>query len=134
MQVHIEKQVHIKGDIEKPKKIQHKATKVWHTLKNLNVQSRSKYLSLTTLEKNQKDVQNFKIESKIDEINFDFEPKVLPLREGHCSYFQSVLFKDCNQRSNFFNNRILNVWNSLSDESVAATTTNRFKKRLYDLL
>ena len=126
-----------KGDIEKLEKIQHKATKVSHTLKNLDYQSRCKELNLTTLEKRRTRgdlIQKFKIENKMDEINWEFEPTVLPPRGGHRGYFQRELIKDCNQRYNFFNNRIVNVWNSLPDEIVAATSKNVFKKRLDDFL
>ena len=70
----------------------------------------------------------------MDEINLKFELTVLPPRGGHRGYFQRELIKDCNQRYNFFNNRIVNVWNSLPDEIVAATSTNVFKKRLDDFL
>ena len=53
---------------------------------------------------------------------------MLPLRGFHREYFQIELDKDCNQRNKFFKNRIVNNWNSLPDEIVAATTTNVFKK------
>ena len=59
-----------KFDLEKLEKIQHKATKVLHNLKNLDYQSRCKELNLTTLEKNRTRgclIQKFKIENKIDE-------------------------------------------------------------------
>ena len=60
--------------------------------------------------------------------NWKFEPMVFSFRKRHCGYFQRELVKDCNRRY-FFNNRILNDWNSLPDETVAATTTNVFNKR-----
>ena len=72
-----------KGDIEKLEKIQHRATKVSHTLKNLDYQSRCKELNLRPLEKRRTRgdlIQKFKIENKIDEINWEFEPTVLPPR------------------------------------------------------
>ena len=55
----------------------------------------------------------------MDEINLKFELTVLPPRGGHRGYFQRELINDCNQRYKFFNNRIVNVWNSLPDEIVA---------------
>ena len=49
--------------------------------------------------------------------------------EEHTSWLLSrKMIKDCNQRFNFFNNRVLHVWNSLPDEIVAATSTNVFIK------
>ena len=74
-------------------------------------------------------IQKFKIENKIDYINWEFEPTVLPPCSGHCNYFQRELIKDCNQRYNFFINCIVNVWNSFPDKKVAATTTKTFLKR-----
>ena len=59
---------------------------------------------------------------------------MFPPRERHRGYFQRELIKDCNQRYNFFNNRIVNEWNSLPDEIVAETSTNVFKKWLDDFL
>ena len=49
---------------------------------------------------------------------------MLPHREEHCGYFQRGLIKDCNELFNFFNNRIVNVWNSLPDKIVRTVTTN----------
>ena len=70
------------------------------------------------------------MENKIYEINWEFESTALPPRREHRGYLQRELVKELNQRYDFFNNRIANVWNSLPDEIVAAakTTTNGFKK------
>ena len=62
----------------------------------------------------------------MDKLNWEFEPTVIPPRGRHRVCYQRELIKDCDQRYNFFINRIINVWNSLSDEIVAATSTKVF--------
>ena len=44
---------------------------------------------------------------------------MLPSLGGHRGHFQRESVKDCNQRFNFFNNRIVNVLYSLFDELFA---------------
>ena len=66
--------------------------------------------------------------NRIDEFNWEFEPTVLPHFGAHCGYFQRELVNDCNQRYNFFKNRI--VWNYLPDEIVADSHLQLINKLL----
>ena len=53
----------------------------------------------------------------MDEINWEvIKPVVLPHRVGHRSYFERDLIENCDQRFNFFNDRIAQAWRSMQDE------------------
>ena len=75
-------------------------------------------------------IQNYKLINAIDEINWEFEPVLLPPRGGHRGYYERELIKDCDQRFYFFNNRTAQDWNYLTDEIVSASSTNGFKNKL----
>ena len=51
-------------------------------------------------------------------------------RGGHRGYFFREIANNCDQRYNFFNMGIANVWNNLSNEIIAATSVNSFKNNL----
>jgi hypothetical protein len=51
-------------------------------------------------------------------------------RGGHRGHFKRELVKSCDQRHNFFNNRIASIWNKLSNEITITTTVNSFKNKL----
>ena len=125
------------SDIVKLEKIQHRATKIAHSMKGLNYSKRLDILNLTTLETRRTRgdlIQKFKDISKIDEINWEVKPVALPPREGHRSYFERELIKNCDQRFNFFNNRITQAWNAIPDEILIANNTNSFKNKLDEYL
>ena len=124
---------YIKKDIETLEKVQRRATKISPTIKNLSYENRLTALKLTTLEKRRIRgdlIQYFKIENKLDIIEWEVPPSIAPPRSGRRSQHKRELIKNCAQRYNFFNNRIACEWNALPDNVVTATTINQFKARL----
>ena len=123
----------LKGDIEKLEKIQHRATKISHRMKGLSYNERCQALNLTSLKTRRTRgdlIQKYKLINAIDELNWEFEPVLLPPRGGHRGYYERELIKDCDQRFYFFNNRTAQDWNYLTDEIVSASSTNGFKNKL----
>jgi len=118
------------GDIMILEKIQHRATKIAHSMKGLSYNKRLEILNLTTLKTRRTRgdlIQKFKDISKIDEINWEIKPVALPPRRGHRSYFERELIKNCDQRFNYFNNRIAQAWNAILDEIL--TLYKQFQKQ-----
>ena len=121
---------YLKGDIEALERIQHRATKIAHDLRGLDYSSRCVKLDLSTLKDRRTRgdlIQKYKIEHKIDNIEWPFNPTLLPARGGHRGYLERELIQNCGQRHNFFNNRIANKWNELPEEAVSAKSLNSFK-------
>ena len=56
------------------------------------------------------------------------------LEENKRSYIERVLIKNCDQRFNFFNNRITQAWNAIPDEILTANNKNSFKNKLDEYL
>ena len=73
-------------------------------------------------------IQQFKISSGLDKVNWVRQPMIVDGRVGRRPQRREVV-KNCAQRHNFFNNRIVNDWNKLADGTVNAQTTNGFKRR-----
>ena len=69
-------------------KIQHRATKIAHSVKGPSYNKWLKILNLTTLKTRRTRcdlIQKFKDISKIDEINWEVEPVALPPRGGNAT-------------------------------------------------
>ena len=69
--------------------------------------------------------QLYKIERAINQVN-KIE-RGAPRRGGRGHLHKEIL-ATCQQKSKFFINRVVNVWNSLPDAVSGAFTTNSFKK------
>ena len=124
---------YLKKDISTLEKVQQRATKVSPAIKNLIYENRLQALKLTTLEKRRTRgdlIQKFKIEKKLDIIEWENPPVIAPPRSGRRGQHKRELIKNCAQRYNFFNNRIATAWNALPDHVVSSTTINQFKARL----
>ena len=122
-----------KGDIKILERIQHRATKTAHSLKRHEYTQRCEILKLTSLEERRIRgdlIQKFKIENKLDEIDWFFEPITGIARGGHRGNLRREIVKSCDQRHYFFNNRIASAWNELPNEIISATTVNSFKNKL----
>ena len=64
-----------------------------------------------------------------------FAPRAQQCRlGGHRGLFIRELVKSCDQRHNFFNNRIASTCNDLPNEITVATSVNRFKNTLDEYL
>ena len=53
-----------------------------------------------------------------------------PHQSGHRGHFIRELVKSCDQRHNFFNNRVASTQNNSPNEVTVATSVNRFKNTL----
>ena len=69
-------------------------------------------------------MQKFKIQNKIEDIEWFTNPLCLPPRGSHRGYLERELVKSCDQRHNFFNNRIASKWNSSPDDIASAKSIN----------
>ena len=120
----------LKGDCDLIEKVQHRATKLVSSIRNLPYERRLKELDITTLvERRQRGdlIQMYKIMHHIDKYdkNNRFEIVKNQLR-GHCfKYYKEITRQQF--RENFFFNRTANMWNSLPSELVEAPSVNSFK-------
>ena len=124
----------LQKDIIKLENVQKKATKMVPFLRTLPYERRLSVLGLTTLKerRNRGDmIEVFKILNNIDYISDkeNFFPQNYNNTRGHCN---KLYKRGCNTnlRKNFFNQRIVNKWNSLPSQVVEASSVNSFKNRL----
>jgi hypothetical protein len=79
-------------------------------------------------------IQQFKIVNGIESVEFESPTngfkRVMAPRGGRRAQHRREIVKNCNQRHNFFVNRVVYDWNSLPDKTISATTTANFKKLL----
>src|SRR5208282_6914428 len=127
---------YLKKDIEMLEGVQHRATKMVPGLAKFSYEEILRRMDLPTLvyRRARGDViEVFKYMNKIYKVN---GPELLPLHEtksgvrtrGHVLRLQK---RECRSqlRSNFFSMRIVNMWNSLPESVVTATSVNCFKGR-----
>lgn len=131
---------HLKKDIAVLESVQRRATKLAFEVRRLDYNDRIKAMNLTTLETRRLRgdlIQMFKIVKGIDKVNW-FKP-LLSKNEGngfrlaprsHEYVVERQLVKNCDQRYNFFTNRVSTVWNRLTNEIVNSTTVNEFKNKI----
>ncbi len=121
-------------DVKEVEKVQRRVTKMVPIYKDLPYEERLKVLKMPSLQYRRKRgdmIQVFKIVRRIDRLDpadfFEFPP--YPATRGHRAkiYKQRCRLK---VRENAFSQRVVNDWNSLSDEIVSAETVNQFKARL----
>ncbi|XP_065658559.1 uncharacterized protein LOC136083080 [Hydra vulgaris] len=119
-----------KSDCDYIEKIQHKATKLVSSIRNLSYTKRLEKLNLTTLvERRQRGdpIQMYKIMNNIDILEkCNRFPIVNNHTRGHCFKYFKEMTKH-KHRENFFFNRVANVWNSLPEEVVKSPSVNSFK-------
>ena len=75
----------------------------------------------------------FKIYYNLSDLQFDdyFIPsKRRHNLRSHKFVIQSKFYTSCDQFRNFFFDRIVGIWNSLSHDLVSATSLQQFKRRL----
>ncbi len=122
--------LYAKADIARVERVQHRATKVAHDMKRFDYATRLQRLGLTTLEERRKRgdcIQWFKLQRRLEEINWTTRPATVGPMHGHRERLRRELDRKCNQRFHFFTNRVANVWNDLPDLIVEAETVNGFK-------
>ena len=75
-------------------------------------------------------IEKFKIQRGLDMVRWAVEPMCVDGIGGKRRQCRREIVKGCDQRHNFFNNRIANYWNSLPDTAVNVHSTNAFKKEI----
>ena len=120
----------LKSDCEVIERVQHKATKLVSSIRNLTYNKRLEALDLTTLmERRQRGdlIQMYKIMHDIDKCDRSNRFKIINNKvRGHCFKYHKEITKQ-QQRENFFFNRTANLWNSLPNKLVESPTVNSFK-------
>lgn len=112
--------------------VQRRATKIPHSTKGLSYEERREKLGLTSLSirRDRGDmIQKFKIDNNLDVIRW-VSPPLMVSRGNRRPKLRREIVKNCNQRHNFFINRIVNNWNNLPDDVIDAMDVNDFKNRL----
>ena len=124
-------------DIKVLEQVQRRATKVPSNTKKLPYEQRNEIFNLTSLQERRTRgdlIQQYKLSHKLEEINWQIQPIARPARGGHREHYVKEIVRNCKERSNFFNNRIVTPWNTLPDTVVNAENTISFKIKLDDYL
>ena len=118
-----------KTDSQEIEKVQRRASKLVPTLKDLPYPERLKTLNLTTLayRRNRTDMlQVYRIINKIDfETFFTYNDNT----RGHSKIIDKPR-ANTRLRLNSFSHRVINMWNSLPEETVTSPSLNSFKNAL----
>jgi ribonuclease P/MRP protein subunit RPP40 len=122
---------YFRKDIVKLENVQHRATRI-HGFKGVCYEDRLQKFELTTLETRRERgdmIQYYKINKSIDQVNWSNPPKVNnnSKTRGHNQKLQKQLIHVSVKRFYFFTNRIVNKWNSLTEEVVSSNNVNIFK-------
>ena len=119
--------------MEKLEAVQHRATRIIPALKELSYQERLKLLKLLSLRYRRARgdmIETYKYLHGINKVSTHF----LPLSEDRRTRGHSLKLKkvrnNTNRRRMFYSQRIVDDWNSLSEEVVMSSTLNCFKNRL----
>lgn len=121
-------------DINILEKVQRRATKMVHGMKNLSYDQRLKSLNLFSLERRRIRgdlIEAFKILNQFENVepNDFFRRSMTTNLRGHSDkLFKSRSVKLC--RRNFFSQKIVDNWNSLPQELIDSTSVDVFKRRL----
>ena len=128
-----------KGDIEALEKVQKKATKILQQLKNFKYEDRLRACRLPTLYfrgiRGDR-IETFKIVTGIYDKVVSPTMLVADLSyaaRGHDFRLQKIRAR-YDLRNYYFTNRVVNVWNSLSNYAVSEESVNCFKNRLDNFL
>ena len=128
---------HYVKDKELLEKVQHRFTRLFKGLRDMDYLQRLECLGLWTLEerRNRSDlIEVFKLYKGFTSIPFEsfFVLDTVQRTRGHSAkIFKQSCSKDI--RKYFFSNKVVNRWNSLPDHIVQASTINAFKNGLQKL-
>ena len=100
--------------------------------KSMYYDERCRTLDIQKLEDRSELIQFFKISKGMDEVSWLNGHIVVPPRADKRAQIRREIVKSCNQRHQFFTNRIVNDWNELPNELVDVRTVEVFKKKLDD--
>ena len=120
-------------DILLLEKVQRRATKLVWGLKDLSYEERLERLKLFSLEERRLRgdlIQTFKLLTGKENVDYKilFNRSTNHLRGHSFKLSKSQCNKLCRRR--FFSQRVIDIWNSLSEFIVSAPSTNTFKKRI----
>jgi len=127
---------HQRGDVKTLEKVQRRATRVPTSLKGVQYEDRCKSLELDNLTERRKRgdlIEMFKLTKRLEIINWANPPIIAGARGDKRAQYRREIVTNCNQRHNFFLNRVASQWNDLPKEVVEAGSVNEFKNKL-DLL
>ena len=126
----------LKSDIDELEKVQRRATKLLHSIKDLPYEERLEKLNLYSLaERRLRGDMIFTFQILKGFVDIDVT-KIFSLTNknrstrGH-SLKLELKRSNCEIRKNFFTNRIITPWNNLSQNIIDSETTEQFKWR-YD--
>ena len=122
-------------DIECLEKVQRRATKMVSGFRNKSYNERLKLLGLTTLSKRRIRgdlIETFKILTDREKLNKNDFFQLADQQHGLRGHTLKLFKKRCHTtiRANSFSMRVVDEWNALPQEVVAATSVNCFKNRL----
>ena len=120
-------------DILLLEKVQRRATKLVWGLKDLSYEERLERLKLFSLEERRLRgdlIQTFKLLTGKENVDYEilFNRSTNHLRGNSFKLSKSQCNILCRRR--FFSQRVIDIWNSLSEFIVSAPSTNTFKKRI----
>ena len=120
-------------DILLLEKVQRRATTLVWGLKDLSYEERLERLKLFSLEERRLRgdlIQTFKLLTGKENVDYEilFNRSTNHLRGHSFKLSKSQCNKLCRRR--FFSQRVIDIWNSLSEFMVSAPSTNTFKKRI----
>ena len=125
----------LKKDINILERVQRRATKLIHEIKNISYKERLLKLGLPTLEYRRQRydmIQVFKILNNLDVVENSeslLELVTVTKTRGHNMELKKKYCKSERRKNSFFF-RIVDPWNNLPDEVVSAESVNIFKSRL----
>ena len=123
-------------DINLLEKVQRRATKICHELKNINYEDRCMILNLTSLKRRRIRgdlIQKYKFHNGLDEITWYRQPISRPQRASRLGVNRCLLVREIAKkkvRFHSFNNRIPQFWNLLPDDLINSVSVNSFKAGL----
>jgi ribonuclease P/MRP protein subunit RPP40 len=123
----------LRRDIVALEKMQRRVSRTPKALKGVDYNERLKRMSLTTLEVRRLRgdlIQFFKITRGMDNVSWNKELNWSSPRGSKRSQMRREIVSSCQQRHNFFTNRISNSWNELPDDTVMSESVEKFKIKL----
>lgn len=128
---------HLRKDVDLLEKVQRRMSKMINEIKDKTYEERLKYLGLTTLETRRLRgdlIEVFKMLKGYENVdaNLFFSQSNTVTRGHSLKLFKHGYRLDC--RKYFFSQRVIDIWNSLSDDVIACNSVNSFKNKIDKLL
>lgn len=123
----------LRRDIATLEKVQRRVTRLPTVLRGLSYNERMSRMSLTSLEIRRicgDLIQLYKVKNNLDLVAWHSPPTWSDPRPGRREQLRREIVSACQQRHNFFLNRVAPLWNSLPDDTARGETMSDFKSRL----